>query len=200
MYFQKNFRLAMKEIFCSTGAEEKSQRSARNTAKQLKHGSTGRTIFFAVMASINLIVAAYFLYSMWEADNSVVSNYLLFIFGINMFGYGINYAIMKCYYVIKLKRPTESITFTCWIYIALTIIFMAIGMVFFKLVKSYQEKTTLISPSESRHLNAECTLWFFDKHDLWHFASAFGLLFMCMTLLTMEDNNTSTPWEEIPVF
>ena len=38
------------------------------------------------------------------------------------------------------------------------------------------------------------------SHDVWHFASAQGLLFTMMGLLTLEDNNTSTPWEDIPVF
>ena len=134
---------------------------------------------------------------MASAKDSIVSNYLLLVFGMNMVGYMFNYAIMKCYNVVKLKREAESITFTCWIYLTLTFIFGAIGMVYFKV---FQEKTTLISPSESRHLNAECRFWFFDSHDIWHFCSAFGLLFTFMSLLTLEDNNTSTPWDEIPVF
>ena len=115
-----------------------------------------------------------------------------------MFGYGVNYAVMKCYYATrKPNGQREKISLTCWVYIILTLVFTVSGLIFFK---GFQEKDTIISPSESRHLNAECTLWFFDKHDIWHFASAFGLLFMFMTLLTLEDNNTSTPWEEIPVF
>ena len=195
MYFQKNFRLAMEEIFFSRS--ESREATYDDYKKELKAGSTARLIFFAVMGTLNLLLAAFFLYKMSYAKDSIVSNYLLVVFGINMVGYGINYAIMKCYHVFKMKHSAESITFTCWVYITLTIIFMVVGMVFFKL---YQEKTTLISPSESRHLNAECTFWFFDKHDIWHFCSAFGLLFTFMTLLTMEDNNTSTPWDKIPVF
>ena len=196
LYFQKNFRLAMQEIFFSR-SEAKSEATYEDYKKELKAGSTARLIFFVVMGVLNLLLAIFFLYKMSNANDSIVSNYLLVVFGMNMSGYAINYAIMKCYYVVKMKNSAESITFTCWIYIALTVIFMAIGMVFFKL---YQEKTTLISPSESRHLNDECTFWFFDKHDIWHFCSAFGLLFIFMTLLTLEDNNTSTPWNKIPVF
>ena len=48
--------------------------------------------------------------------------------------------------------------------------------------------------------NYECILMFFDNHDMWHFTSALGLFFTFMWLLTLEDNNTDTPWEEIPVF
>ena len=196
MYFQKNFRLAMQEIFFSR-SDSKPEATYEDYKKELKAGSTARLIFFIVMGVLNLLLAIFFLYKMSNANDSIVSNYLLVVFGINMLGYAINYAIMKCYYVLKMKNSAESITFTCWIYIALTAIFGAVGMVFFKL---YQEKTTLISPSESRHLNDECTFWFFDKHDVWHFCSAFGLLFIFMTLMTLEDNNTSTPWNEIPVF
>ena len=63
-----------------------------------------------------------------------------------------------------------------------------------------KEYNTEISPSESRHLNAECTIGIFDTHDIWHFASAFACFFECMVLLTLEDNNKSTSWNKIPVF
>ena len=199
----------MKEIFGkrfaaiisgTTGCGKSSAAIAAEMKKgvtQIKTGSTGRTIFFLIMALVNFFVAVFCLYRMSKATNSIVSNYLLMMFGVNMFGYGVNYAVMKCYYATRPNGQREKISLTCWVYIILTLVFTVSGLIFFK---GYQEKDTIISPSESRHLNAECTLWFFDKHDIWHFASAFGLLFMFMTLLTLEDNNTSTPWEEIPVF
>ena len=211
LFFQKNFRREMKDSylykrlkkrFCpnSETVIEKGGENGLDPGKNLKNEITARKIFFLVMALVNLCIAIFCFYRMSRAKDSIVSNYLLMMFGVNMFGYAVNYTVMKCYYVCLLGEPKgnrESITFTCWVYIILTLIFCGAGLVFFK---GFQEKTTLISPSESRHLNAECTLFFFDKHDIWHFASGFGLLFLFMTLLTLEDNNTSTPWEEIPVF
>ena len=165
--------------------------------KQAKTGEKHRHRYFIFMLIINIVTAICFLIQMSKANDSIVSNYLLFIFGVNTAGYATYYAIMKCYYVYGLKRPSESISWTCWIYIILCVIFGAIGLTFFIF---YQEKSTEVSPSESRHLNHECAFWFFDKHDIWHFASAFGILFAFMALLTLEDNNTRTPWNEIPVF
>ena len=192
----------LKKRFCpnSRTINENDGQNGMKLGKNSKNEITARKTFFLVMALVNLCIAISCLYRMAKAKDSVVSNYLLMMFGVNMFGYAVNYTVMKCYYVCKLGEPKgnrESITFTCWVYIILTLIFCGAGLVFFK---GFQEKTTVISPSESRHLNAECTLFFFDKHDIWHFASGFGLLFLFMTLLTLEDNNTSTPWEEIPVF
>ena len=149
------------------------------------------------MGILNILVAVFFLYKMARADDSVVSNYLMLVFGINMFGYMTYYMIMKCYYVVKLRKSSESLTFTCWVYWICMGLLGVVSMYFFK---GFQEKTTNISPSESRHLNDECTVWFFDKHDIWHFAGAFGLLFLFMSILTLEDNNTSTSWNKIPVF
>ena len=110
--------------------------------------------------------------------------------------YVIYYLIMKYYHIYILHRKEESLSWTCWVYFLLGATFAVAGMYFF----SIQEKTTLVSPAASRHLNHKCTLWFFDKHDIWHFASAFGLLFTFLALLTIEDNNTATPWKNIPVF
>ena len=149
------------------------------------------------MGFVNILVAAFILYEMALADDSVVSNYLMLVFGVNMFGYMIYYMIMKCYYVVNKKNSSEPLTFTSWIYILLTAIFLVISMYYFK---GFQEKSTNISPSESRHLNDDCTVWIFDKHDIWHFTGAFGLLFMFMSILTLEDNNSSTSWTKIPVF
>ena len=143
----------------------------------------------------NISVAIYILITSFKTS-SIVSNYLLMIFMLNMFLYIVYYLVMKNYHVYWLQRKWESLSFTCCSYLFLSALFGGVGLYFFRI----QEKSTLVSPAESRHLNRECTIWFFDKHDIWHFASAFGLLFSFLSLLTMEDNNTATPWENIPVF
>ena len=76
------------------------------------------------------------------------------------------------------------------------VVFTVVGLYYFKSL----ERDSNISPAKSRELNKECTFSIFDKHDVWHFSSAFGLFFTFMVTLTMEDNNTDTLWEDIPVF
>ena len=51
-----------------------------------------------------------------------------------------------------------------------------------------------------RNLNAECIVLIFDNHDLWHFFSAVGLFFMFLMVLTIEDHNMETSWNDIRVF
>merc|ERR1712240_403617 len=121
---------------------------------------------------------------MFMSKDVVVSDFLLFLFGANYIVYAIYYGLSKYYYVLKIGRATESLTFTCWIYILLSTIFWISGLYFFV---SKQKKTGL-SSSESRHLNSECMFWFFDYHDVWHFASALAIFFQFMVLLTLEDN------------
>ena len=167
----------------------------RKKAHAIKENKEGTQILFTVMMVANLALAIFFLVSSLNGD-SIVSNYLLIIFGGNMTLYVMYYVVVKHYHVYRLKRKQESLGYSCCIYFLLANICGLIGVYFFVV----QEKTTLVSPAMSRHLNAECTFWFFDKHDIWHFASAFGLLFAFLALLTIEDNNTSTSWDEIPVF
>ena len=145
-----------------------------------------------------------------EDENGAVSNVLLGIFGANMAGYAFYYVSMKLYLssstpsccVKILKRDkiegkkSESISRTCRVYLVLALCFSITAIYFFE----SRERTSTVSPSRSRHMNSECTFLFFDKHDIWHFFSAFGILFTCMGLLTIEDNNTVTPWEQILVF
>jgi hypothetical protein len=167
----------------------------RKKARAIKENKEGPQVLFAVMMMANLALAIFFLVSSLNED-SVVSNYLLIIFGANMTLYVMYYVVVKNYHVYRLRRKQESLGYSCCIYFLLGSICGLIGVYFFVV----QEKDTLRSPAESRLLNAECTFWFFDKHDIWHFASAFGLLFIFLALLTIEDNNTATSWDEIPVF
>ena len=139
-----------------------------------------------------------------------------------MFGYAGFYVSMKLYYILRVNRKRnlknmffgmlpwckkgdnqysklvhpESFSRTNVIYLILALICAFSSVKFF----TTKEKTTEVSPSQSRHLNAECSILSFDQHDLWHFSSAFGLFFTFMWLLTLEDNNTVTHWEKIPVF
>lgn len=96
----------------------------------------------------------------------------------------------------KAKESNEKITWYCWLYFFLAFIFMASSLHFFQI----QERTTTVTPAQSRNMNQECTLKIFDAHDIWHFLSALGILFTLLTVLTIEDNNTNTPWSKLHVF
>ena len=84
----------------------------------------------------------------------------------------------------------------CWLYLFLAFIFIASSLHFFEI----QERTTTVTAAQSRNMNQECTLMMFDAHDIWHFLSAWGILFTLLTVLTIEDNNTNTPWSKLHVF
>jgi hypothetical protein len=93
-------------------------------------------------------------------------------------------------------NKAESINVLSLFYFACTLAFVAIGCYFFTL----GHKDPLISPAESRNLNSPCVLLIYDNHDIWHFLSAIGLFFMLMMMLTIEDKNMDTSWDDIPVF
>ena len=201
-YFKNSFWQAMRIVWISlSGDKLPSKQSIRNIFKKetvvvAKTGGTFRHICVGLISIMNIGLAGFVGYKMSKTDNSYVSVYLLYIFGANTAGYCMYYMAMKCYFAFKLKNISESISLTCWIYIILCTISGVTALVYY----ARFEKNTKISPSESRHLNAPCTVGIFDKHDCWHFASAFAIFFAFMILLTLEDNNTSTPWSNIPVF
>ena len=127
---------------------------------QQKEKSLGKFALLISLLCMNLGLAALIGHKMFVSKDVVVSDFLLFLFGANYIVYAIYYGVSKYYYVLKMGRTTESITFTCWTYIVLSTIFGFLGLYFFV---SKQKKTGL-SSSESRHLNSECTFWFFDQH------------------------------------
>ena len=145
---------------------------------------------------VNFAMVVVLAYKSFYNKDSVISKNLLVLFGGNMAVYVMYYILNKYYHAIRDKNYNETITWLCWMYIILCIICLGVGFKYF--TASQKDKSK--SPSMSRNLNEECTIWFFDNHDIWHFASAFGIFFAFMALLTMEDNNTMVPWNEIPVF
>ena len=164
--------------------------------KKLHSDPTKRKAFMMLVMIANIALVIGFAHRSLQNNDSVVSNKLLALFGANMATYVMYYMMNKYVQVIRHKKYNESLTWKCWMYLALSISSFLIGFSYF----TDSQKDKLNSPAMSRNLNQECTMWFFDHHDIWHFASAFGLFFGFMFLLTMEDNNTSVPWKDIPVF
>ena len=160
-------------------------------------GQKSRVVIFIFILLINFILVVRYVNTAYDEENYAdCSQALLVIFVANMAGYAVYYVGMKYYYALWKKIDSELISWTCWMYIVLAFGFSITGIYFF----DQKEKTTRVSPSLSRHMNANCRLLIFDAHDLWHFTSAFGLLFTFMALLTLEDYNAATPWDDINVF
>ena len=166
----------------------------RNFDIKLRQKSRSKRVFCVLVTTFNVGLAIFFL--VHRNNTSVISKYLLVIFGSNMAFYVFFYVGTKYFRSVKKGNKNESLTWTTWIYILLALGFSAVGVVLFK----QMERDSKISPALSRQLNQECTLGIFDKHDLWHFMSAAGLFFTFMTTLTMEDNNTGMPRKELAVF
>ena len=115
---------------------------------------------------------------------------LLFIFMANFFSYLIFYCCMKF-------RTGERKTWPCFVFFCLTVAFALPAAYFFMT----QVKATGLSPAESKAINKDCFYNnFYDHHDLWHFLSSFGLFFMLMFLLTLDDDIAFRPQIDIQVF
>ena len=82
---------------------------------------------------------------------------------------------------MDIDRAEEAINLRCLAYFVLASGLMLTGVYYF----INEVKNTFMSPPESRQLNMPCAFLFFDNHSLWHFASAGGLLFTFMALLTL---------------
>ena len=82
---------------------------------------------------------------------------------------------------MHIDRAEEAINLRCLAYFVLASGLMLTGVYYF----INEVKNTFMSPAESRQLNMPCAFLFFDNHSLWHFASAGGLLFTFMALLTL---------------
>ena len=161
-----------------------------------KSGRKGKIMLCIIMLCLNFLFAGYVIYYMITGQKTNISFHILMILAINTSCYAVFYVIMKSYYLVHVKRANECISWTCWIYLTFFILTFSLGLYFFFDLKD----DTTLSPSESRHLNDECTIGIFDTHDIWHFLTSSGLLFGYLFLLTIEDNNSLTPWNQIPVF
>jgi len=148
---------------------------------------------FVILALVNGAVAL--LIIVWGSPEDV-SGSLLGIFMVNMALYLFYYIGMKIYYSAVKKEGNEQIRLITWLYLILACCFAFPSLYFFVA----QERTSALSPAESRELNQPCTIGIYDKHDLWHFLSASGLFYLFMFILTLEDGNMETQRKLIRIF
>ena len=169
------------------------ERSARDV-RVLRPARIKKFFLCLSVVAVNALMACYIIVNKTPG----ISQYLLVILMANMMLYVVYYCGMKlryCYWH-KRRRASESINCVCATYLVLSLVFMLVGFYFFTM----ETKNKHMTASQSREKNAPCVLLFFDNHDLWHFASAAGLFFNFMMVLTLEDDNIETPWENIKVF
>ena len=124
------------------------------------------------------------------------SMYLLAIFIVNMILYFCYYVSRKIYLYKWKNELNESISWISWLYLFLANSTALPSLYFFMTV----ERTTSVSPAQSRSLNAPCSIGIYDYHDIWHFLSAAGLFFLYLFILTLEDGNMETKRNKIKVF
>jgi hypothetical protein len=177
LYFKGDLQATIKDIY--RVIKDKESRS------KYKTGGRGRHAYYVLMIIVNASIALLFIvqFYLMKAPKSIVSFYLLFIFAANMTGYAMRYTFTKVYYAWFKKMTSESISWTCRIYILLAAISSVTGLCFF----GHKVKNAQVSPSISRHMNEECIFLFFDHHDIWHLTSSLGLFFTFMALLTLEE-------------
>ncbi|TRY76664.1 hypothetical protein TCAL_10682 [Tigriopus californicus] len=153
---------------------------------------------FGVLALLLVILVFNLAFAAQLLNNpapTVSWNILVVLFG-NMIIYILYYMGMKLYLLRYKQRLNERMSTLSLIYAGSGILFLVLAGVFFQLGTMNSE----LSPSESRDLNRPCSLMVFDYHDLWHMSSAFGLFLLFLMILTLEDNNFLTTWQDIQVF
>ena len=147
--------------------------------------SKKRAIFIIVLDFVNV---GFIMYGAFNQPD--ISTYLLMIFIGNLMVYFVYYVIMK--FVKKEKIPLVAhlisvIALACWIP----------ALYFF----TTTDKSTTVSPAESRNLNVECIMGdLYDHHDIWHFFSAAGLFFSFVLLLVLDDGINQKPRNKINIF
>jgi len=145
-----------------------------------------RFIFLVIASVFNSCLCLYFAFR----PTKYASNYLLYIFMGNMFAYLVYYVVMK---LLCGEKPTwES-----WLYLICGNIMAIPAMYLF----TQNEKSSDLSPAESRALNRDCIfLNFYDGHDVWHFLGGGGVFFVYMFLLTIDEDLKYTRRDLIYVF
>jgi hypothetical protein len=117
-------------------------------------------------------------------------NHLLFVFLGNL-------ALYYTYYIIMKVIHREQFTRFSVLALILSICFGTSSLYFFNNeVKSYE-----VEPAISRTYNQRCILFdTYDAHDIWHILSSFGLFFIFLSMLTIDDGVRNKPRNKLAAF
>ena len=131
-------------------------------------------VIIMIMSCFNVLLCLFFAFNL----ASYASNHLLLVFMGNLFLYMNYYVIMKFY-------SGERMTWGCYIYISSMLLTGIPSLYFFTAI----ERSSDLSPAESRMLNRPCVLFnFYDFHDIWHFLGGAGVFFSFMFLLNIDED------------
>jgi len=134
-------------------------------------------LFISTTFCINVALCAYFAWNATQKDVTA-SNYLLYLFIINM-------AIYLAYYIAMKMLSGEKLSHLALWYLVLANLCSIPAMWFFV----NKEKNSNVTPAESREKNQPCTLLdFYDGHDIWHFLGGAGVFFVFMFIITIDDD------------
>ncbi|CAG9134341.1 unnamed protein product [Plutella xylostella] len=146
----------------------------------------GRCVLLLIANAANCSLAAY-----GVANHSRdFASHLLLVLMSNLFLYTLFYIVMKL-------LSGERIRWYSWVFIALTY------STWFTSSYFYLDQSTnwALTPAESRRSNRQCSLLqLYDSHDIWHFLSSIAMFFSFIMYLTIDDNLSDTPRNDIMVF
>ena len=150
-----------------------------------KYFARNRLCLVIALLALNVM---FFLYGAIKTPG--ISSFLLFVFIGNLLVYVGYYTGMKMYHKEKILKDIYMyglLSLVCWIP----------GLYFFVTA----QKSTDVSPAESRNINAECIfLNIYDNHDIWHICSAGGLFCCFLLLLNLDDGVFFIPRNQLYIF
>lgn len=149
---------------------------------QLKwHRMISVTVFWGVNIPLTLKI--------WDSDFATL---LLHFLIANLIYYLLHYVLIKLLVHREFTLKCRSIQ--PLVYLVLTTVVSCVAVLYFSIDLTEWRK----SAAYSRKGNDKCTLWnFYDEHDIWHMYSAVAILFLYMTLLTMDDGVQDTLQSEL---
>ena len=162
------------------------------TRAQLRPARTSKFCLCLLVFAANLLLAGFF----GAMRKPGISKYLLVILIGNMAIYVGYYCSMKVHYWLRRKEANERINVVSVTYGLVSLVSTILGVYLF----TKELKNSGMTPSESRDINGPCAVSIFDNHDLWHLFSGLGLYSIFMLILTLEDGNLDTRWDQIHVF
>merc|ERR1719500_2730979 len=169
------------QLFTETKKALTGQRKGKKTRPLL--------VFISVTCIINVALCIFFGVEASLKDVTA-SNFLLYLFMINMFIY------LK-YYVFMKYQKNEKLHWKTKCYAVCGAICTVPALYFFVM----KEKNSNVSPAESRELNRPCQLFkFYDGHDIWHFLGGAGLFFVFLFILNIDEDIKYRWRTEIAVF
>lgn len=144
-----------------------------------------RLVSVIVFWAVNL----YLTLNIWVLDFATLLLYFLIA---NLVYYLFHYILIKL--LLHREFSLKCRSMQPLVYFVLTICVSCVAFLYFQIDLTEWRK----SAAFSREGNNKCTLWnFYDEHDIWHMCSAVAILFLYMTLLTMDDGVQDIDQDEL---